>query len=130
MNKALVFVLIAEVLMTAGQVCFKKTADVLKGTSPLFFIISALKNRTLSPILVLGLGGFAMLSGLVFWLAALNSGELSFVYLLGSMQYIFALLSAHFFLQEKINISKLAGTLLISLGVIVTALSGQLTFPH
>ncbi len=111
MNKALILVFIAEFWLTIGQICLKKSA-----------------NRALSPIYylrfpVLWMGASAMLVGLFFWLAALSSGELSFVYLLGSIQYIFALFAAHFFLHEKINTAKLMGTLLITLGIILTAVS-------
>ncbi len=112
MNKALVLVLIAEFWMTIGQICLKKTAN----------------NRALSPIYylrfpTLWMGGLAMLAGLLFWFAALSAGELSYVYLLGSIQYIFTLFAAHFFLHEKINAAKLTGTLLITLGIILTAVS-------
>jgi len=107
MNKALILVLIAESLMTVGQVCLKKSANRL--------------NYLLYP--TLWMGAAAMLVGLLCWLAALSAGELSFVYLLGSIQYIFALFAAHFFLHEKINTPKLIGTLLITLGIILTAVS-------
>jgi len=107
MNKALILVLIAECLTTVGQVCFKKSANRL--------------NYLRFP--TLWMGAAAMLAGLLFWLSALSAGELSFVYLLGSIQYIFALFAAHFFLDEKINAPKLIGTLLITLGIILTAVS-------
>ena len=107
MNKALTLVLIAECWMTIGQICFKKSANRL--------------NYFRYP--TLWMGAAAMLTGLLFWLAALSSGELSFVYLLGSIQYVFALFAAHFFLDEKINATKLIGTLLITMGIILTAVS-------
>ena len=121
MNKALVLVLCAEFWMVLGQICFKKSANRLN-------IEKTAINRALSPIYylrypVIWMGGVSMLVGLLFWFAALSSGELSFVYLLGSIQYIFALIAAHFFLHEKITPSKLIGTLLITLGIILTAVS-------
>lgn len=109
MNKALILVLIAEFWMTIGQICLKKSAN--RGWHQLW------RYPTL------WLGAAVMLVGLLFWFAALSSGELSFVYLLGSIQYIFALFAAHFFLHEKINTAKLMGTLLITLGIILTAVS-------
>jgi len=109
MNKALTLVLIAECWMTIGQICFKKSANRL--------------NTQLWQYPTLWMGAAAMLTGLLFWLAALSSGELSFVYLLGSIQYVFALFAAHFFLDEKINATKLIGTLLITMGIILTAVS-------
>ena len=123
MNKALILVLIAEFWMTAGQICFKKSANRLnvEETAGKPWIIQLLGSILRYP--TLWMGAAAMLGGLLFWLAALSCGELSFVYLLGSIQYIFALFAAHFFLHEKINAPKLIGTLLITLGIILTAVS-------
>ena len=123
MNNALVFVLIAECWITIGHICFKKSANRLNaeqsGEKP--WLIHVLGNIFRYPIL--WGGALTMLVGLFFWFAALGSGDLSLVYLLGSVQYIFALLAAHFFLQEKINTTKLIGTLLVTLGIILTAAS-------
>ncbi|MDE2027566.1 MAG: EamA family transporter [Candidatus Omnitrophica bacterium] len=121
--KALFLVFIAEGLMTTGQICFKKGANRLnieKTTLPAW-IIQLLKCLACYP--VLWLGALTMVAGLGFWLWALDSGDLNFVYLLGSIQYVFALFAAHFFLQEKIDMPKLTGTLLITLGIILTMLS-------
>ncbi|MDE1920493.1 MAG: EamA family transporter [Candidatus Omnitrophica bacterium] len=121
--KTIVLVFIAECLMTTGQICFKKSTNSfhIQETTPAAWIIGLLKCVLKHPLL--WMGAAFMLVGLVFWLAALSSGQLNFVYLLGSVQYIFALFAAHFFLQEKIDAPKLAGTLLITLGVILTAMS-------
>lgn len=123
MNKALILVLIAEFWITIGQICFKKSANRLtydkSDQKP--WLAKLLDGILHYP--VLWMGAASMLVGLLFWFAALSSGELSFVYLLGSIQYIFALFAAHFFLHEKINTSKLIGTLLIMLGIILTAVS-------
>ncbi len=126
MNKTIIMVIIAECWMTIGQICLKKSANRLKteetaeaAQKP--WIVKLLGCMLHFP--TLWIGGAAMLAGLLFWFAALSSGELSFVYLLGSIQYIFALFAAHFFLREKINTAKLAGTLLITLGIILTAVS-------
>ena len=123
MNKALIFVIITEFWTTMGQILLKKSANRLntQETSGKSWIMHLLKNIFRYP--TLWVGGAAMLVGLLFWFAALNSGELSFVYLLGSIQYIFALFAAHFFLHEKIDATKLIGTLLITLGIILTAVS-------
>ena len=123
MNKALILVFIAECWMTMGQICFKKSANRLniEETAPKPWIIQLLGCIFRYP--TLWMGAAAMLTGLLFWLAALSSGELSFVYLLGSIQYVFALFAAYFFLQEGIDTTKLIGTLLITLGIILTAVS-------
>jgi uncharacterized membrane protein len=123
MSKALIMVLIAEFWMIVGQICFKKGADRLntEDTAGKPWIAQLLGCLLRFPSL--WLGAAAMLTGLFFWLAALSCGELSYVYLLGSVQYIFALFAAYYFLQEKIDTPKLIGTLLITLGIILTAVS-------
>jgi len=123
MNKTIILVLIAQTCITIGQICFKKSANRLNieeiAGKP--WIIQLLESILRYP--TLWVGAVAMLVGLVFWLAALSSGELNFVYMMGSIQYIFALFAAHFFLNEKINNSKLIGTLLITLGIVLTVIS-------
>jgi len=123
MNKALILVLCAEFWMTLGQVCFKKSANRLNTEKAAGrpWILHLLGYVAQYPSL--WIGALAMLIGLLFWFAALSSGELSRIYQLGSIQYIFALFAAHFFLNEKINTTKLIGTLLITLGIILTAIS-------
>ncbi len=123
MNKPLVLVFIAECWITVGQICFKKGANLLitEETNEKPWIAQVLRYVLRCP--TLWMGSAAMLIGLLFWFAALSTGDLNFVYLLGSIQYIFALIAAHFFLHERINNTKLIGTLLITLGIILTAIS-------
>ena len=123
MNKVLIFVIIAECFITVGQICLKKSANLLNNENA---DKKAWIPRLLGCMLrfpTIWMGAAAMLAGLLFWFAALSAGELNFVYLLGSIQYIFALVAAHFFLQEKINKEKLIGTLHITLGIILTVIS-------
>ncbi len=123
MNKALILVLIAEFWLTTGQICFKKSANRLNaeltGHKP--WVIQLLERVFRFP--TLWIGAAAMMAGLLTWFAALASGQLSYVYLLGSIQYIFVLIASYFFLNEKIDNAKLIGTLLITLGIILTAIS-------
>ncbi|MBF0571409.1 MAG: EamA family transporter [Candidatus Omnitrophica bacterium] len=123
MNKTITLVLIAEFWITIGQVCFKKSANRLNAqeTDGKSWIMHLLGSVFSYP--TLWIGATAILVGMLFWFAALSSGELNSVYLLGSIQYIFALFAAHYFLHEKINKTKLIGTLLITLGIILTAAS-------
>jgi len=123
MNKAIVLVIIAQFWVTIGQVCFKKSANRLniERSAQKPWIIQLIESISSYP--TIWMGAASMLVGMLFWFAALSSGELNYVYLLGSIQYIFALIAAHFFLQERINTPKLIGTLLIMLGIILTAIS-------
>lgn len=122
MTKVLLLVIAAEFWITIGQICFKKSADRLnrdtQAAGP--WIKKLLHGIFRYP--VLWLGAVAMAAGLLFWFTALARGDLSLVYLLGSIQYIFALIAAKCLLGEAIDVRKLAGTLLIVLGIILTAL--------
>ena len=117
------FVLLAEVLNAFGQYSFKKTVNdlcipklsALKSYAPFF------KKVLAAPQVWLGLG--VMAASLVFWLMALSQGDLSFVYPIGSLQYILVLLVAHFFLKEKIDKNQVLGTLLVAGGIFLIAMS-------
>ena len=113
----------AEFWITIGQICFKKSADRLNSDTQAGgpWVKKLLHGIFRYP--VLWMVALAMAAGLLFWFTALASGDLSLVYLLGSIQYVFALIAARCFLKETIDARKLAGTLLIVLGIILTALS-------
>ena len=121
MHKAIIFVIIAECWITIGQIMLKKSAEHLN-TNPdnRPWVMHTLRSLGRLPSLWIGL--LSMLAGLICWFAALRVGQLNFVYLLGSIQYIFALVAAHFFLNERINTGKIIGTLLITLGIVLTVL--------
>ena len=63
------------------------------------------------------------LLGAVFYLVALNSGELSFVYSIFSSTFVFVLLLSYFMLKERITAPRLIGTLLIIVGILIIALT-------
>lgn len=123
MIKVFSLILLAEILTTAGQICLKKSADMLwngrlRGLNGHF---NFLKNILSKPLLWAGI--FAMSLGLVAWLVALDQAKLSIVFALGSMQYLLLLFFAHIFLDEKIDSMKLTGTLLVVIGIILTLAS-------
>ena len=78
-------------------------------------IISLVRNRmVIAGILIYVLG-------LVFYLVALGSGELSFVYPAFSSTFIFVILISHFALKERIGYARLAGIILIIAGIALVA---------
>ena len=66
-------------------------------------------------------GGAVYAIGLIFYLFALSSSQLSFVYPAFSSTFIFVLLISHFKLGEKISYVRLAGVLCIMLGIALVA---------
>jgi len=123
MAKVILLILFAELWGIAGQILYKKSAnraqapDLRSPASYFKYVKELLSARTI------WLGLSCVSIGLVVWLMALAQADLSFVFPIDSMQYILALVAAHFFLGEKINPPKLIGTLLIVGGIILVAMS-------
>lgn len=123
MIKVLWLVLLAEIWNTAGQILFKKSANALEAPhlKNLQSYLSFLKSVFSMPAIWLGLGAMGL--GLWFWLRALAQSDLSVVFPLGSVQYILTLAAAGLFLGEKMDRLKIAGTLLVTAGIVLIALS-------
>lgn len=123
MIKILSIVLLAEVFTAIGQVLFKKSTNSLESYSlrgvdmQLRFVREILSK----PFIWLGL--LSMTAGLVVWIIALAQGDLNLVFSIGSIQYIFILILAHYLLGEKIDMMKLAGTFLVILGIVLITIS-------
>ena len=123
MIKIVLLVLMAEIFGAVGQTLFKKSTNTIE--------VHSLKNvstivRFLLEILAkpyIWVGFLCITGGLIMWLIALAQGDLSLVYPISSMQYILILISAHVFLQERVDVMKLIGTFLVVVGIILVALS-------
>ena len=119
MIKIVLLVLMAEIFGAVGQTLFKKSTNTIE--------VHSLKNvgtivRFLLEILAkpyIWVGFLCISGGLVMWLIALAQGDLSLVYPISSMQYILILISAHVFLQERVDVMKLIGTFLVVVGIIL-----------
>lgn len=123
MIRTILYVLMAEIWNTAGQLLFKKSANALPPVAGsgwkaygIFF-----KDVVHRPGILLGL--FCLAVGLIFWIVALSQAALSVVFVLGSMQYILILIASRLFLGEKIDGMRLVGTLFIAAGITLVALS-------
>ncbi len=124
MIKVFILVCMAELWFTTGQICLKKSANHLglEAGDGKPWIIRLMGAVFRHPVLWAGMA--SILVGLLFWFAALAAGDLSIVYLLGSIQYVLVLFAAHFFLGEKIDAAKLTGTLLVLMGIVFITVSG------
>lgn len=123
MIKIILLVLLSEIFVVTGQVFFKKTTNTLGAHS---FRGVHTQIRFLNDVFrrpSVWIGFLSMAIGLLLWLTALAQGDLSLVFPIGSMQFILILLSAHFFLNEKIDKMKLLGTLLVVLGIVLITIS-------
>jgi len=123
MVKIILLVILSEVITVIGQILFKKSTNSLgvyslrdKGAR-----IRFLSEISRQPSLWLGL--LAIILGLMVWLVAIANGDLSLVFPIGSLQYILILFLAHIFLGEKIDRTKLIGTLLVMVGIVFISIS-------
>ncbi len=111
LNTGLVIVLtvVAAAIVAYAQYVFKR--GVHKFTLNLSGMVSLLRNRMVI------IGGVVYVIGLGFYLVALGSGELSFVYPAFSSTFIFVIIISHFALKERIGYARLSGILLIIAGI-------------
>ena len=59
------------------------------------------------------------LVGTIFWLAALSRVDLSFAYPFASFNYVIMLVASWMMFDEKITVSRLLGTVVIGIGVVL-----------
>ena len=122
MNIALLYVLVAVIGGALGQVLLKTGMSSLgpvtlaAGTLP-----STLMRMASSPFVVVGLGFYAMSA--LFWLAALSRLDLSYVYPFASLGYVLMLIVSWTVLNEQASVLRVAGTVVIGLGVYLVSRS-------
>lgn len=107
--------LIAAALAAYAQYLFKKNVPSFSISVQEIFKLT--RNRRL----MMGFVLYAL--SLLIYLVALSSGELSFVYPIFSSTFIFVFLISGFVLKEKINKVRIAGLVLIILGIIIISLT-------
>src|SRR5580692_10717156 len=107
--------LLAALLSSYSQSLFKSALS--KKLNSLRDIIGTLKNRTV----LLGFAGYAI--SLVVYLEALSRAPLSVVYPTFASCFIFVTIISAYKFKEKISIMRVAGVLLIFLGIVIVALS-------
>ena len=86
------------------------------------------KSKNISEIIKSGVTNWYLLSGLfcyglslLLWFYVLSKMELSKAYPLVSLGYVFTLILGYCFLNETITVSKVAGIVLIMVGVVFLA---------
>lgn len=123
MIRTILYVLMAEVWNTVGQLLFKTAANTFpplqgRGWGSYGVFLGTVIRQ---PRILLGL--LFMTGGLIFWIAALSQMALSVVFVLGSMQYILILIASRVFLGEKIDAMRFLGTFFIAAGITLVALA-------
>ncbi len=121
-GRPIALILLSGALGVGGQLLLKRgVADL----GPLVLAPDALgpllSRLVLTPAIPLGL--LVYLSGTAFWLRVLAEADLSFAYPVASLNYLFVLASSWLLLGEQPTAPRLAGVLLICLGVYVISRS-------
>jgi undecaprenyl phosphate-alpha-L-ara4N flippase subunit ArnE len=121
MIKIILVVAVSTLLSAIGQIFFKTASNrarpihskSARAYMRYFFQIIRM------PRIWMGLG--LMAAALALWLVAVAQGDLSLVYPIGSLYYIFVLILASSFLGEKPDKMKILGTLFIFIGIALIA---------
>jgi uncharacterized membrane protein len=112
----LLFILMATVFGAVGALFLKIGSKQFRIFISRKFILEILKNYSLLfGVLLYGIST-------IFFILALRIGELSVVYPLTSITYIFITILSVYFLKEKMNQYKWLGILFIIVGVILVKL--------
>lgn len=122
MTIAIVYILISVLSGATGQVLLKKGMSSM-GPLTLSFdqLFNILWRIGTNPYVVIGLAIYV--GGTVFWLAALSRVDLSYAYPFASLSYIVMLTAAWQLFGENITPMRVAGTLVVCLGVFLISRS-------
>lgn len=107
-----IFILISVAFNVAGQSVLKVGVNKLGSLS---FAVAPIVKAFTSPIVLGGL--FLYLVSSVFWILALSHKDLSFAYPMLSLGYLAIIFISWAVLGEQITFLRLAGVVLISLGI-------------
>ncbi len=118
MNTAVIYILISVAGSAAGQLLLKKGMNSMGPITLSFNQFPSLVWQMVTNLDVF-IGLVIYLLGTVFWLAALSRVDLSFAYPFASLNYIVILAASWIMFDEKITLSRLAGTIVIGIGVLL-----------
>jgi uncharacterized membrane protein len=104
---AIILVLISTIFAAFGSLFLKKASTKFK------FSFKGIFNKNLI------LGGLIYVFSTIFFIAALRRGQVSILYPITSLSYIWVSIIAVLFLKEKMNKFRYIGILFIILGVIL-----------
>ena len=121
-NIAVTYILISVLAGAVGQILLKKgmtnTGEVTLSANG---IPGVLWRIATNPYVIIGL--MIYVCGTVFWLAALSRVDLSYAYPFASLSYVVMLAASWLLFHENITPVRLAGTLIVALGVLVISRS-------
>ncbi len=119
MIKIILLVILSAVFSSSGQVWLKTASNKTRPlhSKNIHSYLRYMSQLLSAPRIWLGLGSMAV--SLVIWLMAVSQADLSLVYPIGSVYYIFVLVLARLFLGEKLDKLKIVGTFFILMGILL-----------
>ena len=118
MKISILYVLISVLLGAAGQILLKRGMNNMGAVTLSLNQLPMILLRMLTEPSVFG-GLVIYLSSTVFWLAALSRVDLSYAYPFASLSYVIMLVASWILFHENITISRLVGTAVIGIGVLM-----------
>ncbi len=114
-----VFVALSTIFAITGQLLLKRGMGSIGESTTSGAVM--VKKMIISPWVIGGLVIYAL--GVVNWLLALSSFELSYVYPFASLGYIGIIIGSYFIFHERITLMRLMGIGVIIAGVLVISQS-------
>ncbi len=122
MKGALVYLLVSIACAVVGQILLKQGMRVTGPvTLSLYGLPHLIMQLATNPWVVVGMSLY--LGGSLFWLTALSRLDLSLAYPFAGLNYVLILLASYLVFGEALNPIRIAGALLIALGVSLIARS-------
>lgn len=122
--KAILFAFIWSLLMNSGQIFWKmaiiKNGGLIKENVSL---INNIIQLLMSPYMLAGI--FIYGGASIFWIYLISKYELSFIYPLLGMTFIFSLFFGALIFNENITLLRIIGVVLITIGIYFIGKSGQ-----
>ena len=105
--------IVGQLLMKQGMMMF--------GKFPVTQLLTKLIPMFLQPYVLIGIICFAISS--IFWLVVLSRLELSFVYPMVSVAYVFVAIFSYFIFKENVSLIRWLGIITVCLGVFLISRS-------
>ncbi len=113
-----IYVALSTIFGITGQLLLKRGMGRIGQSST---GVAMIKRIVLSPWVIGGLIVYAI--GVLNWMLALSSFELSYVYPFASLSYIGIIIGSYFIFRERITVLRLLGIVVIISGVLISSRS-------
>jgi uncharacterized membrane protein len=115
MNLGIILAVLTAILMSIGQIFFKKSSLYIESHQDLSFLMQYLSNSWLYA------GLFVFGVATLIWIKAMSLGKLSALYPIQSSAYILVAIAAFYIFGERLSLINVIGMLVIIAGVFLVA---------